>query len=331
MQRKLSSRQFYGLKTYSHLWIHKQLTYMRNRTYIKVSKQWAEGHQHLSRALAWVKSRTSQNQPKMSGGQDLVNSVDGAFTQDEEVVIQQICALPNIEIIMSGQITNKQKSEVSPQCANEAVKETEITKDVNNDHDQRVQEIMRELVNSSEEDSALKSSDWLSQFDLSPTTPNMSTEANYNECGHSHDAGNSTALQYELLGNQESVNDNTLRSMYTTDAVQYYEHATSSGYMIDEPNNETYTHGLPCYNENNIWRSTQSSTRDEGAISTPMNQCEYNVTEKINKYKNATTSYTTDNAEGRNITSSGHVFNLYGNTVTSGTEDIRRNAPKQNA
>ncbi|KAJ8668778.1 hypothetical protein QAD02_000037 [Eretmocerus hayati] len=109
----------------------------------------------------------------MSGGQDLVNSLDGAFTQDEEIVIQQICAPPNIEIIMSGQITNEQRSEVSQQCENEAVKETEITKDVNDDHDRRVQEIMRELVNGSEKGSTLKSTNWLSQFDLLPITKHI--------------------------------------------------------------------------------------------------------------------------------------------------------------
>ncbi|KAJ8669542.1 hypothetical protein QAD02_000801 [Eretmocerus hayati] len=265
--------------------------------------------------------------PKVKGFDSNVIHCDNV-SQSHEVSTNVHSNKRPIAAVMSKEVDKANKrsgsrSEVSQ--ANEAVRETEITKVVNDDHDQRVQEIMRELVNSSEEDSALKSSDWLSQFDLLPITLNMSTRANYNKCGHSHDAGSSMALQYELLGNQESVNDSTLKSMDTTNAFQYYEHATSSGYMIDESNNETYTHGLPCYNENNIWRSTQLLTRDGGAISAPMDQCEYNITEKIDEYKNGTTSYPTDNAEGRNITPSGLVFNLHGNTLPGANRSTNTN------
>ncbi|KAJ8664685.1 hypothetical protein QAD02_006347 [Eretmocerus hayati] len=334
MQRKLSSRQLYGLKTYTHLKINKRHTYMGNRTCIKILKQWAEhrqGNNIVSRAWAWVKSRSSQNQAKMSGDQDLVNSLEGAFTQDEEIVIQQICALPNIEMTVGGQITSEQESEASQQWGSEVLRETGIAEDVNNEHDRRIQEIMRELVNSSEGSGALNSTEWLSQFDLSPITPNVSTKTDYKGCGHSRDNESSAAPQYELLGNQESVSDNTLKSVNTTDAFQYYEYVTSSNYMIHGSNNETHTPVLPCYNESNIWRPIQLSTGEKDAISAPIDRCEYNITEKIDEYKAEATSYVTDNAEGRDITSNEHVFNLYGTTVTSGTENIRRNTQKQNA
>ncbi|KAJ8676191.1 hypothetical protein QAD02_011977 [Eretmocerus hayati] len=239
----------------------------------------------------------------MSGDQGLLKSLDGAITQDEEILIQQICALPNIEMTVSGkitggavsgQITGGQRSEVSQLCGNEVARETDIRDDVNDDHDRRVQETMREL-------------------------------ASYDGRGHPRNTESSTAPRYKLLEGQESISDNTLNSMNTTDVIQYYGYATSSDYMINELNNETGTSRLPCYNENNIWRSTQLSMGNESPINAPMNQCEYNIKEKNGEYRNEATSYY---AGSYYVTSSGHMFNLYGNMETSGKQNIRRNAPK---